>query len=62
MHLELLKMVNPNDQPEITVRRFSEVVRLGEGFSFGELALLKKVGRAATIQCTQRTKFATLSR
>ena len=55
-------MVNPLKEASITIRRFKEVVRLGEGSSFGELALLKTTGRAATIECTEPTKFATLSR
>ena len=37
-------------------------MRLGDGFGFGELALLKTAGRAATIECTCPTKFATLNR
>ena len=43
-----------------TVNRFKEVARLTEGCSFGELALLKNEGRAATIICSKKTRFATL--
>ena len=45
-----------------TVNRFKEVARLTEGCSFGELALLKNEGRAATIICSKKTRFATLKR
>lgn len=62
LHVELSKLVNPNEEKSLAVRRFKEVVRLKDGFSFGELALLKTAGRAATIECTQATKFATLHR
>ena len=44
----------------MTVARMKEVARLNDGCSFGELALLKNEGRAATITCIQRTRFATL--
>ena len=62
IHQQIAELVNPLKEDKVTVRRFKEVVRLGEGFGFGELALLKTAGRAATIECTQPTKFATLNR
>ena len=46
----------------ITVDYFKEVAKLGDGKSFGELALLKNAGRAATIICAEPTRFATLHR
>ena len=46
----------------MTINRFKEVARLQDGCSFGELALLKNDGRAATIQCSMPTRFATLHR
>ena len=53
-------MANPLGLNYITIDRFKEVARLGDGCSFGELALLKNDGRAATIVCSEKTSFATL--
>ena len=39
-----------------------QVVALGDGFSFGELALLNSKPRAATIVCLEDCHFATLNR
>lgn len=47
---------------QLTVNRFKEVARLQEGGSFGELALLKNDGRAASVICSKVTRFATLHR
>ena len=55
-------MVNPHGNKSITVNRFKEVARLSDGASFGELALLKNEGRAATVVCSKMTRFATLNR
>ena len=55
-------MVNPHGNKSITVSRFKEVARLSDGASFGELALLKNEGRAATVVCSKMTRFATLNR
>lgn len=41
---------------------FRQVTLLGEGKGFGELALIKPQGRAATIVCTKLSRFATLHR
>ena len=62
IHEQIFKLVNPDYKKIITVSRFKEVARLSDGCSFGELALLKNEGRAATIQCSKFTSFATLHR
>ena len=62
IHEQIFKLVNPDYKRTITVSRFKEVARLTDGCSFGELALLKNEGRAATIQCVNKTSFATLHR
>jgi hypothetical protein len=41
---------------------YKEVARLGSGQSFGELALISKQPRAATIKCTKDTHFAILGK
>ena len=59
----IFKIVEPVDRNKsITVSFFKEVARYSEGHSFGELALLKNSGRAATIICTMPCRFATLHR
>jgi len=55
-------MINPRVEQSLTVNRFKEVARLSDGASFGELALLKNEGRAATVECSKLTRFATLHR
>ena len=49
IHERIFKLINPSGARHLVVERFKEVARLGEGCSFGELALLKNEGRAATI-------------
>jgi CRP-like cAMP-binding protein len=41
---------------------FIEIKRLRIGESFGELALIKDVPRAATITCTEEASFAVLDK
>ena len=41
---------------------FVDVAKLGSGKSFGELALISDVPRAATIKCLTQCSFATLSK
>lgn len=62
IHQYIFKLANPAQSRTITINRFKEVARLQDGCSFGELALLKNDGRAATIQCATQTRFATLHR
>ena len=62
-HELIFKIMQPFDKNKsITVDYFKEVAKLGDGKSFGELALLKNAGRAATIICAEPTRFATLHR
>ena len=49
VHEQIFNLVNPHNQKTITVNKLKEVARLQDGCSFGELALLKNDGRAATI-------------
>ena len=49
IHDKIFNIANPESKKTITVSRFKEVARLSDGCSFGELALLKNEGRAATI-------------
>ena len=49
IHEQIFKLANPDYKRVITIGRFKEVARLSDGCSFGELALLKNEGRAATI-------------
>ena len=49
IHERVFHLGNPEGYKSITVSRFKEVARLSDGCSFGELALLKNEGRAATI-------------
>ena len=58
LHTKVFKLVNPDRSLQLSVTRFREVTRLVSGCSFGELALLKTRGRAATIQCAMPSKFA----
>ena len=55
-------MLNPNSRSTITLTWFKTVTKLHAGQSFGELALLKNDGRAATILCATKCSFATLHR
>ena len=47
---------------QLEIYCIQEVTKLGPGIGFGELALLRQEGRKATIQCTEASSFATLSR
>ena len=47
----MFQLVNPRGENKIVVNKFIEVASLDDGSSFGELALLKNEGRAATIKC-----------
>lgn len=60
LHEKVFKMINPDRKRQLTITRFKEVTRLFTGCSFGELALLKTRGRAATIECELPSKFAVL--
>lgn len=62
IHEKIFKLANPTNDKTLTVNRFKEVARLSDGCSFGELALLRNDTRAATIQCSENTRFATLHR
>lgn len=44
----------------LVVNRFREVARIQQGGTFGELALLKNTGRAATVICSKKARLATL--
>ena len=48
---------NKNEETGAVMR---EVATLGEGKSFGELALIRHKPRAATVKCIVDTHFATL--
>lgn len=48
--------------PETQVPEFQEVLILRDGSSFGELALLEKKPRAATIKCKEDSHFAVLDK
>lgn len=41
---------------------FMEVIRLGMGKSFGELALINNKPRAATVKCIKQCHFAVMSK
>ena len=62
LHQYIYKMLNPNSRSTITLTWFKTVTKLHAGQSFGELALLKNDGRAATILCATKCSFATLHR
>jgi len=62
IHKTLYYTVCPTKEPRISVSAFRQVTLLGEGKGFGELALIKPQGRAATIVCTKLSRFATLHR
>jgi CRP-like cAMP-binding protein len=51
-----------NDEKYLAFNMVLEVVQLGPGVSFGELALIEDKVRSATIVCLEDTRFATLSR
>jgi CRP-like cAMP-binding protein len=51
-----------NDERYLAFNMVLEVVQLGPGESFGELALLEDKVRSATILCLEDTRFATLGR
>ena len=44
------------------VNWYSEVVKLKAGAAFGELALLNREARSATVQCISKCQFATLDK
>lgn len=46
----------------IKLQIFKEVAAMGEGKSFGELALMTSKPRAATIQCKKDSEFAVLEK
>ena len=62
VHKRIHKLVNPNNLPTISIPLYKVVFRGSAGYSFGELALLKNEGRAATIVCEKDCIFATLDR
>ena len=62
IHFQVYKLVNPESKDRIELHWFKTVSKLGGGTQFGDLALQYNQPRGATIQCTQRTLLATLSR
>ena len=64
-HMELTSIEKQNLEELIKYEKyewFVDVAKLVSGDSFGELALLYKEPRAATITCINKCYFATLSK
>jgi CRP-like cAMP-binding protein len=57
-----VRVLVPQIAPDSDVSVFIEVDQLRSGSSFGELALLKKAPRAASIQCVSDSHFAVLDK
>jgi CRP-like cAMP-binding protein len=60
--LRLIKGAMDMDLVKNLFPRWKEVLQLRDGFSFGEIALLKKIARQATIYCTSDTEFAVITK
>ena len=60
--LRLIKGAMDMDLVKNLFPKWKEVLQLRDGFSFGEIALLKKIARQATIYCPIDTEFAVITK